>query len=203
MSSNNSSNLSFQQQGSDNPMIDKDHVEEFVPTSNKDPTLTELRRLFISSFYEYYKTIESQLNLPIGASLLVWLEKAFDEEVDELLSHECRCFLVFTSSSVIAGFLTTKDNKTDVNGIYLSQCAVDPTFKRKGYGLLLLKHLTTVFPSTASYSCLCRRVNKPALKFYEKCGAKLMDDDQIATKYGYNPADYLGFQLSSSQLESE
>jgi ribosomal protein S18 acetylase RimI-like enzyme len=195
-----SSNLSFQQQGSNNPIT----VVEFVPKNNNDPILSELRRLFVCSFYEYYKTIESQLNLPVGESLLAWLEKAFDEEADELLSHKCRCLLAstFSPSPAIVGFLTIKESKTDPDDIYLSQCAVDPEFKRKGYGLLLLKHLITMFPSTASYVCLCRRVNKPALKFYEKCGAKLIENDQIATNYGYNPVDYLGFQFSSSQLES-
>jgi ribosomal protein S18 acetylase RimI-like enzyme len=184
--------------------ITKGQVEEFVPTNNNDPVLVQLRHLFVSSFYEYYNTIEPQLNLPKGITLQHWLENAFDEEADELLSHKCRCFLISTPppSSVIIGFLTIVDTENDPNGIYISQCAIDPIFKRKGYGLLLLKYLTSIFPATTSYTCLCRRVNKPALQFYQKCGAKLIDDGQIATHYGYNPLDYLGFQFTSYQLQS-
>jgi len=200
MNSDKNSNMPYEQEGTCHSTI---RVEEFVPISNNDPILPELRRLFVSSFYEHYKTIEQQLNLPPETSLITWLEKAFNEEVDELLSHICRCFLIFTPPpSVIAGFMLTADSKNDPNGIYISQFAIDPKYKRKGYGLLLLKHLISVFPSATSYTCLCRRVNKPALHFYEKSGAKLIDDDQIAAQYGYNPIDYLGFQFTNNELQS-
>jgi ribosomal protein S18 acetylase RimI-like enzyme len=195
----NSSNSLFDQR---DPTNNKGHVQEFIQTSNNDPILAELRRLFVASFYEYYKTIEPQLDLPAGKTLLLWLEQAFDEEVDELFSHRCRCFLALSSSTIV-GFLTTQESKNDSNGIYISQCAVDPACKRQGYGLQLLQHLSTIFPSATSYTCLCRRVNKPALDFYEKCGAKLIDDDRIATKYGYNPVNYLGFQFSNTQLHRD
>jgi ribosomal protein S18 acetylase RimI-like enzyme len=180
-------------------------VEEFIPTNNNDPILIKLRPLFVSSFYQYYKTVESQLNLPAGKSLLSWLEQTFDEEADELLSHKCRCFVIYTPtpSSAIAGFLTVADSKNEPHGIYISQFAIDPIFKRKGYGLLLLKHLMSVYPSGTSFTCLCRRVNKPALDFYEKCGAKFIDDNLVATQYGYNPLDYLGIQLTSGQFQSQ
>ncbi len=96
--------------------------------------MPELRRLFVLSFYEHYKTIEPQLNLPPENSLITWLEKAFDEEVDELLSRIYRCFLIFTPPpSVIAGFMLTAESKNDPNGIYISQFAIDPKYKRKGY----------------------------------------------------------------------
>ncbi|CAF1000456.1 unnamed protein product [Rotaria sordida] len=204
MNSNNNSYLSSKYEETCHPTINKHHIEEFIPTSNNDPLLIELRHLFVSSFYENYKTVESQLNLPAGETLLTWLETAFNEEANKLLSHNCRCFLIYTSSSlsVISGFLTIKENENDSNDIYISQCAIDPTFKRQGYGLHLLKYLTKVFPFATSYTCLCRRVNKPALKFYEKCGATFIDDNEIVIKYGYNPIDYICLQLNSSQLES-
>jgi ribosomal protein S18 acetylase RimI-like enzyme len=190
--------MSSEQEDTCHSTFSKSRVEEFIPTNNNDPILIELRHLFVSSFYEYYKTVESQLNLPAGKSLLSWLEEAFDEEADELLSHKCRCFVIYTCppSSVIAGFLTTTDSKNEPHGIYIAQFAIDPTFKRKGYGLLLLKHLTSFYPSATSYTCLCRRINKPALKFYEKCGAKLIDDNLVVIQYGYNPLDYLSIQLT-------
>ncbi|CAF1335473.1 unnamed protein product [Rotaria sp. Silwood1] len=204
MNSNNNSDLSSKHEETYHSTINKHHIVEFVPTSNNDPLLIKLQRLFVSSFSEYYKIIEPQLNLPTDETLLTWLEKAFNEEVNELLSHQCRCFVIYTSSSlsVVAGFLTIKENKNDSNDIYISQYAVDPAFKRQGYGLHLLKYLGKVFPSATSYTCLCRRVNKPALKFYEKCGATFIDDDQIITNYGYNPIDYISLKLSSNQLET-
>ncbi|CAF2832422.1 unnamed protein product [Rotaria sp. Silwood2] len=204
MNSNNNLDLSSKDGKTYHPTIKQHHIEEFVPTSNDDSLLIELRRVFISAFYEYYKTIEPQLNLPTGETLLNWLETAFNEEVNELLSHQCRCFVIYTPppSSVVAGFLTIKESKIDSNGIYISQYAVDPVFKRQGYGLCLLKYLSTVFPSATSYTCLCRRLNKPALKFYERCGATFIDEDQLVTMYGYSPTDYIGLQFSSSQLKS-
>ena len=179
-------------------------IEEFLPTSKADPVLTELRRLFTSSFYEYYQTVESQLNLSSNTTLTSWLEKTFDDEAEEILSRQCRCFLIFTTptSTSIAGFLTVKENKNDSHGIYMSQLAIDPILKRNGYGRLLLKHLVDVFPPSTTYICLCRRVNKPALDFYKKNRAQLIDDDRVATTYGYNPVDYLGFQLNTDQLQS-
>ena len=140
-------------------------VDEFLPTNKDDPILIQLRPLFVASFYQHYKTVESQLNLPVGKSLSSWLEQVFDEEMADLLSQQCRCFVLYTSSSVIAGFLTVTNSKTETHGIYISQLAIDPRLKRQGYGLLLLKHLTSVYPSAKFFTCLCRRVNSTRTGF--------------------------------------
>jgi ribosomal protein S18 acetylase RimI-like enzyme len=186
-----------------NSINSQSRVEEFKPTKKNDSQLTELRNLFVSSFYEYYKTIGSQLNLPEGKTLQHWLEETFDEEADKLLSGKRRCFLIFTQSfsSIIAGFLTTRERENDLNEVYISQCAINPTYKRQGYGSHLMKDLPNFFPSATLYTGVCRRLNQSALNFYEKYGAKRIDDDQIATKYGYNPKDYLGFQFIVNQLQ--
>ena len=91
MNSDTNSNMLSEQEETCYSTISKGRIEEFIPMNKNDPILTELRHLFVSSFYEYYKTVEPQLNLPTGNSLLTWLEKAFDEESDDSsLSMGCR-----------------------------------------------------------------------------------------------------------------
>jgi GNAT superfamily N-acetyltransferase len=80
--------------------------------------------------------------------------------------------------------------------IYIAQCAIEAENKRRGYGARLLQHLRTIYPPGTFYWGLCRRANRPALNFYLKQGAKFMDDEEVAKKYGYDPALYTGFQFT-------
>ena len=74
--------------------------------------------------------------------------------------------------------------------------AIEPSFKRQGYGKLSMRHLRAMFGPTASYEVLTRRVNKPALQFYATQGARIIDDERTVN-YGYDPENFIGFQLSS------
>ena len=185
------------------PSADTLEVREFIPSSAVDAILPVLRRLFLRSFDDFYKEIKEQLQLKSGKAVLEWLNETFDEMEEEMLKKECRCFLLCESGTMtnegqrkVLGFLTLKE---EGNGsVYIAQCAIDATIKRRGYGAHLLQHLRKVFPSGTSYWGLCRRANTPAVLFYLKQGAKFMDDEQVATKYRYDPKLYTGFRFTDN-----
>lgn len=65
--------------------------------------------------------------------------------------------------------------------LYLEDLFVLPEHRRKGLGLAMLKHLAGLAAQRG-----CRRFewsvlewNRPAIEFYEKCGARLLDDWRI------------------------
>jgi ribosomal protein S18 acetylase RimI-like enzyme len=177
-------------------------VREFLPRIARDPILPILRELFVRSFDQFYKEIEAQLKLKTSKTLVEWLQETFDEMQDEMLTKQCRCFMLCSSDDTaendnrqgIIGFLTLKE---EANGsVYIAQCAIEAESKRHGYGARLLQHLATIYPPGTSYWGLCRRANIPAVKFYLKQGAKFMDNEEVATKYGYDPTLYTGFQFN-------
>jgi len=163
-----------------------------------------LRELFVRSFDQFYKEIQSQLKLKTNKSLIEWLQETFDEMQDEMLSQKCRCFMLCSSDdpiendnkSGIIGFLTLKEEEK--GSIYIAQCAIKAESKRRGYGACLLQHMRNIYPPGTFYWGLCRRANRPALNFYLKQGAKFMDDEEVAIKYGYDPALYTGFHFTDS-----
>ncbi|CAF4407713.1 unnamed protein product [Rotaria sp. Silwood2] len=174
------------------------NVQEFKPTSINDPIFPVLRNLFVRSFDEYYKQIEVQLNLKSEKTLTQWLDETFNDERETILSGEYRCFILCSNQCQdlkdnILGFLTLKEEKK--GSIYIAQVAVRLDIKRRGYGVQLLQHLRNIYPPNTYYWGLCRRANRPALQFYLKNGAKFMTDDDVATKYGYDPTLYAGFEF--------
>ncbi|UJR29187.1 hypothetical protein I4U23_010401 [Adineta vaga] len=173
-------------------------VKEFLPTSARDPTFPILRELFVRSFDEFYKEIETQLRLKSQKSLIQWLDETFDEEQEAILSKEYRCFILYGNKDqdqkdIIFGFLTLKEEEE--GSVYIAQVAVRAGDKRRGYGGQLLQHLRDIYPPNTHYYGLCRRANRPALQFYLKLGADFMKNDEIATKYGYDPELYAGFKF--------
>jgi len=172
------------------------YVEEFIPKTKQDPIVNELCRIFISAFYEFYRTIESELNISNDKTLKTWLEETANETFDDVCSYQARCFIIYTSAKCIAGFLTTKIDENYASNVYLSQCAIDPKFKQQGYGRILLQFLSSIYPPETIYFGFCRRINQPALDFYRKCNATFPDNEQLIINYGYNPRDYLVFQFT-------
>ena len=194
-------NISVPSTLSTSAIVAQVHVEEFKPTSPGDPTLLTLRNLFVRSFAEFYKQIEADLKLKSGKNLIQWLDETFDGEQEALLKREYRCFVLCTNENInsndsILGFLTLKEE--DQGSIYIAQVAVRLGIKRLGYGIQLLRHLLNIYPPNTYYWGLCRRVNRPALQFYLKIGAKFMTDDDIAIKYKYDPELYAGFEFTST-----
>ncbi|CAF0952603.1 unnamed protein product [Rotaria magnacalcarata] len=178
-------------------------VREFLPRTSHDPILPVLRELFVLSFNDFYKEIEAQLKIKSNKTLVKWLQETFDEMQDELLDKKSRCFMLCSSDIFvddktygILAFLTLKEEKK--GSVYIAQCAVEAEKKRHGYGAHLLRHLGMIYPSGTYYWGLCRRANLPAVKFYLKQGATLMDDEDVAEKYGYDPTLYTGFQFTDT-----
>ncbi|CAF1251652.1 unnamed protein product [Rotaria sp. Silwood1] len=173
-------------------------VQEFKPTSINDPIFSVLRNLFIRSFDEYYKQIEAQLNLKSDKTLIQWLDETYNDEQESILSGKYRCFILCSNQyqdlkDNVVGFLTLREETE--GSIYIAQVAVRLDVKRRGYGVQLLQHLRHVYPPNTYYWGLCRRANRPALQFYLKNGAKFMNNDDVATKYGYDPTLYAGFEF--------
>jgi ribosomal protein S18 acetylase RimI-like enzyme len=178
-------------------VITRVYVREFLPKSDRDPIFLTLRNLFVRSFDEYYKQIENELNLNSDQSLLQWLDETFDSEQENILSGKYRCVILCDyenqdSKEIIVGFLTLKEEE---GSIYIAQVAIRLDIKRRGHGGQLLQHLRNIYPSNTRYVGLCRRSNKPALHFYLKQGANFMEDDEVASKYEYNPTLYAGFEF--------
>jgi len=178
--------------------ITRVHVREFLPESARDPTFSILRNLFVRSFDEFYKQIETQLNLKSDKNLIQWLDETYDEEQEAILAKQYRCFLLCgnenqDSNEIILGFLTLKEEEE--GSICIAQVAVRLDIKRRGYGAQLLQHLRNIYPPHTQYWGLCRRANRPALQFYLKQGAKFMKNDEVAQKYGYDPSLYAGFEF--------
>jgi ribosomal protein S18 acetylase RimI-like enzyme len=195
-------NFSANQTAIVQPPLDKVIVREFLPQTSRDPILPIIRELFVRSFDQFYKEIETQLKLKTNKSLVEWLQETFDEMQDEMLTKKCRCFMLCSSDDTIKnddkqgiiGFLTLKEEEK--GSVYIAQCAVDAESKRRGYGARLLQYLRTLYPPGTFYWGLCRRANIPAVKFYLKQGAKFMDDEEVANKYGYDPKLYTGFEFT-------
>ena len=185
------------------PSSDSIYVREFLPRSAKDPTLPILRELFVHSFDDVYKNIEAQLKLKTKTNVKQWLHETFDEMQDNMISRKQRCFVLYSSEKSTRnngkeraiGFLTLTDEK---GSVYIAQFAIDAENKRRGYGTCLLQHLRSVYPPGTFYCGLCRRINDPAMKFYLKQGAKFIDNEEIATKYGYDQNLYTGFQFTDA-----
>lgn len=176
-------------------------MREFSPRTELDPILPILRNLFVRSFDEYYKEIQSQLKLKVNKTLVEWLHDTFDDMQSEMLSGKCRCFLLCSSDTVendptqyIIGFLTLKEEND--GSVYIAQCAIRAEQKRRGYGAQLLQHLRTIYPPGTFYWGLCRRANRPAVNFYLKLGASFIDNEEVAKKYGYDSSLYAGFQFT-------
>jgi len=173
-----------------------------LPHIARDPILSILRKLFVRTFDQFYKEIEAQLKLQTNKTLFEWLQETFDEMQDEMLAKKCRCFMLCSSDDAakndnkqgIIGFLTLKEEEN--GSVYIAQFAIEAELKRRGYGARLLQYLGTIYPPGTSYWGLCRRANIPAVKFYLKQGAKFMDNEEVATKYGYDPTLYTGFQFT-------
>ena len=168
-------------------------IQEHTFTDTQDLLLFEIRRLFVDSFYDYYQFIESELNRPQGEQIASWLDKIFDRVQNDLLTNQSRIFLMRDESLTLIGLLIVKQVSNHV--IYIAQLAIHPLFKRQGYGSLFMSHLRATFGPTVTYEVLTRRVNKPAVDFYARYGAQVIDDKQIVV-YGYDPKDFIGFRLT-------
>ena len=80
-------------------------IDEYTPSNAEDPILSNLRRLYIDSFYGYYQFIEPDLNLPAGKHIISWLGESFDRVELEVLAKQCRTFLMHNKSSTLVGLL--------------------------------------------------------------------------------------------------
>jgi GNAT superfamily N-acetyltransferase len=181
--------------------ITRVYVREFLPASIQDPTFSVIRDLFVRSFDQFYQKIETQLNLKSEKNLLQWLDGTFDDEQKEILSGKYRCFLLCGTQEqdpkeIVLGFLTLREEGE--GSVYIAQVAVRLDVKRRGYGAQLLQHLRNLYPLNTQYWGLCRRANWPALQFYLRQGATFMKDDDVATKYGYDPKLYAGFEFADT-----
>ncbi|CAF1629247.1 unnamed protein product [Didymodactylos carnosus] len=152
-----------------NALKSKTMVKEYVARSERDMELPVLRSLFIESFDDFYKLIEPKLQLRPDISLRDWLDETFNEMQEEMITKQCRVFLLTTGSapSDIIGFMQIKE-ENNTNTVYVSQVAAHASLKRKGFGALLLRYLISVYPPGKTYTGLCRRANDPALQFYMK-----------------------------------
>lgn len=138
----------------------------------------------------------------MNTTLMEWLQGTFDEMQVDILHKRQRCFMLCSNDETvkddikqgIVGFLTLKEEEQN-GSIYIAQCAIEAENKRRGYGTCLLQHLRTIYPPGTFYWGLCRRANRPAVNFYLKHGAKFMDNEEVAIKYGYDPALYTGFHF--------
>ncbi len=174
------------------------YVREFLPTSADDPILSTLRDLFVRSSDEFYTQTETQLQLTSDKSLLQWLDETFDVEEQKILAEEYRCLLLCGNENddpkeIILGFLTLKE-ENEIS-VYIAHVATRLESKRRGYGTQLLQHLRNIYPPNTQYWGLCGRTNRPALQFCLKQGARFMENDEIAEKYGYDPLLYAGFDF--------
>ena len=181
------------------PSLDSIYVREFLPRTANDPILPVLRELFVHSFDQFYKEIEVQLKLKVHDTVGDWLHATFDEMQDNMLSRSQRCFILCSRDQVeknqgVIGFLTLTEEEK--GSVYVAQVAIDPENKRRGYGTHLMQYLRSVYPPGTFYWGLCRRANRPAVNFYLKHGAKFIDDEEVGTKYGYDPKLYTGFQFN-------
>ena len=173
-------------------------IEEYAYSDANKSTLTELRRCFIDSFYDYYRLIESELNLPSNKDVRTWLGEAFDEIEDEIIANRCRTIIARQNSTLVA-LLLLKETELKHKIVYISQLAVSPAYKRQSCGKKLICHLVNIYGRDVKYEILCRRVNQPGLEFYKKLGAYLVGNENIVLKYGYNPINYVGLILDSSK----
>lgn len=181
---------------------------EFLPSALNDPLLPVLRTVYIESLREYYKQILHQLSIGAGQTLDDFLNTTFNKMQEEMLAKTCRCVILrFTTDTVIkttptgvVGLMTVKDEEDGC--VYIAQLAIDPAYKRRGYGRQLLQHLRVIYPQGTTYHGLCRRANTPAIQFYLKAGAILIDSEPLAKKYRYNPEIYTALEFKDTRLKS-
>lgn len=142
------------------------------------------------------------MKLETNTTLIQWLDETFNETQQAMLQRQTRCFMLCSlddeveneKNQGIIGFLIVKEEAD--GSIYIAQCAIDAQSKRCGHGSRLIRHLGSIYPPNTYYCGLCRRANEPAVKFYLKQGAKIMDDKEVATKYKYDPQLYAGFHFT-------
>ena len=181
---------------------------EFLPSAANDPLLPILRKVYVESLSDYYEEIQHQLSLGAGKTLHDFLNATFNDMQEEMLAKTCRCVILrFTTDEVIetrptsvVGLMTMKDEGHGC--VYIAQLAIDPTYKRRGYGTQLLQHLRVLYPPGTTYHGLCRQANVPAIQFYLKIGASIIDSKPLAEKYHYDPKIYTGLQFKNGQLKS-
>ena len=71
-------------------------------------------------------------------------------------------------------------------GLYLEDFFIDPAYRGKGYGKALMQYLarTAVEQKCGRFVWGVLEWNKPAIGFYEKAGAKLMNDWRLCRLTG-------------------
>lgn len=67
---------------------------------------------------------------------------------------------------------------TGKHGIYLEDLYVDPLYRGKGFGKMLLKQLATICKERGyqRFQWWCLKWNKPSIDFYQSIGAKSQDE---------------------------
>ena len=71
-------------------------------------------------------------------------------------------------------------------GLYLEDIFIDPAYRGKGYGKALMQYLArkAVEQKCGRFEWVVLDWNKPAIGFYEKAGAKLMNDWRLCRLTG-------------------
>ena len=71
-------------------------------------------------------------------------------------------------------------------GLYLEDIFIDPAHRGKGYGKALMRHLAkmAVEQKCGRFEWVVLEWNKPAIGFYEKVGAKVMQDWRLCRLTG-------------------
>lgn len=93
-----------------------------------------------------------------------WSEGGLSEELDNQLA----CFYVLKDNGNVAGYIGSHNIMGEV---YITNVAVHPRYRRKGYGEMLVKHLMDSCRSSDGFVTLeVRESNEPARKLYSKLG---------------------------------
>lgn len=96
--------------------------------------------------------------------------------------QDCHSFLLFDSNHELIGFYLYQKNE---NSIYLMQMFVEKTFRRKGYGTILLKHYEQEGRQRGASSSFLHAssMNAKAVSFYQNNDYVIIDQEMDEEDY--------------------
>lgn len=157
-----------------------------------------LTEVFVETFKAVYMAIkEFPIRDPI--QLDHFLKQAAADLMNDLRDRKQRCIYVLSRGGGVLGFLCYKVSDTERTW-YLSQLAVSPQLLKVGIGAALMKQLLDRMPSGFVIYGLIRKVNKPALAFYQHVAAKSGVAFSPSKRWceGYNHEDYDSYECSKA-----